>query len=162
MVPTPVWMTLTRHIFVVQFFQRRYDCADGALYVALDDEIEVLDFALLNLAEKLFERGARVSGEDLFSEASVFLFSAISFAILSCLTALNSSPASGTSDKSENLDRGGRSCLFDGILALVSLVIRRILPEQVPATTRHAALERSVGDQQGRDRTLCSCRDSLR
>ena len=65
---------LDAYIFVVQFFQRRYDCADGALYVALDDEIEVLDFALLNLAEKLFERGARVSGEDLFSELLFSVF----------------------------------------------------------------------------------------
>ena len=63
---------LDADIFVIELLERGNNRADGALYIALDDEVEVFDFALLDLAEKLFERGARVSCENFVSE---FLFS---------------------------------------------------------------------------------------
>lgn len=45
---------LDADIFVIELLERGNNRADGALYIALDDEVEVFDFALLNLAEKLF------------------------------------------------------------------------------------------------------------
>ena len=45
------------HLGVGELFKRLLDRLDGALNVGLDDDVEILDLALLELAVKLLERG---------------------------------------------------------------------------------------------------------
>ena len=44
---------LNSYFIIRQLFQRRYNSTDRALYVALDDQVQFLDFAFLDLAEQL-------------------------------------------------------------------------------------------------------------
>ena len=58
MPPTPVWMTLTRTSGWSIFAELADDRLDGALHVALDHEVQILDGAGLHLLEELLERDA--------------------------------------------------------------------------------------------------------
>ena len=98
------------YIFVIEFLKRRNDCTDRALYIALDDEVEVLDLAFLNLAEELFQRRACVSCENFFSE---FLLTVVCdfFRDLILLNRIEFIAGFRYIGKAENFNRCRRACL---------------------------------------------------
>ena len=56
MPPTPWWMTLTRTSGCSIFASSDDRCLDGAAHVALEDEVQVLDAAGLQVVEQVLER----------------------------------------------------------------------------------------------------------
>ena len=56
MAPTPVWMICRRTSVCSTLLERVHQGADGALHVALDDDVELLEPALLDAREEVVER----------------------------------------------------------------------------------------------------------
>ena len=71
--PTPVWMTLQPHLGLLDLVERVREGADGALHVALDDDVELLEPALLDAREEVVERHRAAVGQLLGAQALVAL-----------------------------------------------------------------------------------------
>src|SRR5699024_6918226 len=142
---------LYSYIFVVELLQRGNDRADRALHVSLDDEVEVLDLALLNLAEELLQRGAGVSGQDLFSELGFSVFGDLPGDLV-FLDDAEFVAGFRYVVEAEDFHRGSRSGLADGL----SLVVghQADFARAGAGDYALAALDRTVGYQQRGDRAL--------
>ena len=99
--PTPVWITLTRTSGCWIFPELADQRLDGALDVALEDDVEVLHAAGLHLLEERLERHAAVFERcaSCSRRRRSARFSAMSFAWRSCSTTRESSPAGGGRSK---------------------------------------------------------------
>ena len=73
MAPTPVWMTRRRTSVCSTLLERVRQGADGALHVALDDDVELLEPALLDAREEVVERDRAAVRQLLGAQALVAL-----------------------------------------------------------------------------------------
>jgi hypothetical protein len=55
------------NLVIGQLLKRCHDSAYGTLYVCLDDQVQFLDLAFLDLAEEFFQRCAGVPCQNLLS-----------------------------------------------------------------------------------------------
>ena len=140
MPPTPVWITLDRDLVVLDLPDLVHGGLDRALHVGLDDQVELLDRALLHLREQILEAdGLAALGEHLGAQALGALLGDLArdALVLDDAAAL----AGGRRlVEAEDLDRHARPGVLDALAVVV--VQRRTLPQASPATT--ASPTRSV------------------
>ena len=160
MPPTPWWMTLTRTSGVLDLPELADDRLDGALHVALDDDVQVLHLAGLQVLEQVLERDARRRpGRELLAAQPLG-------ALLRELAGL----AVGLDDaaelaggrrlvEAEDLDRVARLRLLE-LVALV-VVERAHLAPGVAGDDRVADLERAALDEHRRDRAAADVEPRL-
>ena len=103
---------LNSYFIIRQLFQRRYDSTDRALYVALDDQVQFLDFAFLDLAEQFFQRRAGVSCQNFFSQFILSFFCDLSCDLL-ILHGIEHVTCVWNIGQTEDLHSSCRTCLTD-------------------------------------------------
>ena len=111
-------MTLTLTSSLDSFIERLLDCLCRAADICLDHDVQILDAVLTCGIEQILQLADRVCLEALVLCLVAWRCSARVRAMRSSSTAPNSSPASGTCVKTDELDRDGGPCLLD-VLALV-------------------------------------------
>jgi hypothetical protein len=144
MSPTASWMTCSRPR-PVGIFASAPLIARATLHVGLEDELQLLGLALLDLREHLVERRGLLGAR---APARSRAFAATSaFAVFSSGTARNTSPASGRW-QAEDLDRPRRLGAADG-LPLSSVIASDAA--EMTGDDQVAALERAGLDEDRRD-----------
>lgn len=115
-----------------ELFKRLLNRLDRTLHVGLDDDVEVLNLALLQFAVQIFERGR---GAVLDHRRAGFRGALLDnlTASFSSATAMNSSPASGHAAETDDLHRVDGVACFTRSPRLET--IARIRPYAFPATT---------------------------
>ena len=123
------------HLVVRQLFERGLYRLGRTLHVCLDDEVQLLHFALLQLGEEAFERDLLV---ELVGVVLDLLLTLLDQLTRHALVGNDAELVAGRRDlgKAGDLDRNGRACLLD----LRALVVRH---------DTHAAHSRARNDKVG-------------
>ena len=148
------------HLGMLDLAELGDDRLDGALHVALDDDVQVLHAAGLHLLEQLVERDAAAAllRHRLAAQALAALLGELARAAL-VLDDATELAGGRRAVEAEDLDGLARACLLDPLAAIV--VERAHAAPGVAGDDRVADLERAAVDEHRRDRAAADVEPRL-
>ncbi len=106
------------HLFVAELFERLAHCLHGALHIRLDDDLQLLDLAELELVKEVVERDLGLGVEDLFLLLRLSLLNERSCQAL-VADGVKGIAADRHLVQTGDLDRHGGTCLLHALALVV-------------------------------------------